>query len=79
MATTPSKGFLHSRTLQGKYCMLYIIVQYCLYFSHLQVKNKLSEGLTTPAFILDYVSMVANSLFLAKRSVNAKMQLPLAC
>ncbi len=39
----------------------YMIVQYCMFFSPLRVKNKPHEGVTTPAFIVGPISMVANN------------------
>jgi hypothetical protein len=57
-ATTPSKRFFAYKNPACKYHTLYIIVQYCILFSLLQVKNKLREGVKTPAFILGPISMI---------------------
>jgi hypothetical protein len=58
-----SKGFFAVKTpsCQHYEYTLYIIVKYCIYISPLQIKNKPLEGITTPAFILEPVSMVANN------------------
>jgi hypothetical protein len=59
--TTPSNEIFAFENIACKYCTLYIIVQYCMYFSSLQVNNKPSEGVMTSAFMFGLFSMVVNT------------------
>jgi hypothetical protein len=64
ICTEGSKECLYLETATVNNCTLYIycmIVQYCIYFSLVQVKNISHEEVTKPTFILGPVSMVVKT------------------